>query len=106
MVEQAYTTDSNSVAGRLAGSNPAWSTTLKNGGAVMAKQKNEKGVAIVAISALVITTLWSGFVFMMFVGLIHHELISAVKPIGYWPSVALGFIVSLFIASFSKGVSQ
>lgn len=76
----------------------------------MAQQKNGKGVAIaavtVAVTALVITTLWSGYVFMMFVGLVHHELIGAVKPIGYWPSVAIGFIISLFMASFSKAASN
>lgn len=55
---------------------------------------------------LLIGPLVFGWALMLGFGIVHNDISSAVAPIGYWPSVVLGWVLGFIGAKFRGGGSK
>lgn len=60
-------------------------------------------IALAVIALIVGAVMLQGLLIMLLVGTIHHEFSQSVSPIGFWPSVGIGVILSLI---FGKTASS
>lgn len=69
-----------------------------------AMSKGERGVSIMVVS--VIGFFVEGWMLMLFLGGVHHEVLDAVRPIGYWTACVLSVPLDVMIGSYLATLSS
>jgi len=76
----------------------------------MAKAMSKRERFIASLTVGIIGFFLEGWMLMLFLGGIHHEVLSSVNPIGYWTacilSVPLDILIGSYLAMTSGRVSE
>ncbi len=62
-------------------------------------------IALVVVAAIALGAAWSGWLVMLLCGTLWHTF-AILKPIGFWPSVGIGALFSVFTAAVKGGGSK
>jgi hypothetical protein len=64
----------------------------------MRKSKSEQAVAVLTVGVL--GFFLEGWMLMLFLGGVHHEVLEAVRPIGYWTACLLSVPLDVLFTSY------